>query len=220
MHRKKLLVVLLGGVLMFAGCASMTTLQNAEVLEPGRATYYAAYVPTTIPEFIDVDTNGKYDPMDFNTIEVGGRLGLFKNFDVGAKVYPIGTLLDGKYQFLNSGMIKGAGDLGVGYMTITSGSDSSESKSSTTVIDMTPMVLFTVKPISFFSFTVAPKTLIRMQMPDEGSSSFKSLFGATAMAKFHVGSLGALSFEYGMFGGSYNTTHFALAAEKNISFGD
>lgn len=188
----------------------MTTFQTAETLEPGQGTYYIAYVPTTAPDMLDEDTT-----MLYKTGEVGGRLGIFNNFDVGAKVYPVGALFDGKYQFLDAGMFKSAGDLGLGYMTITSSSETDSSKVS--VLDVAPMVLFTARPYDWVSFTVAPKGLMRMSIPDDGETSYTFLGGGTATLKFHVGSIGSIVGEYGYVTGDYSMNHVAIGAEWPFS---
>lgn len=212
---KNLCVLAAGMSFLFAGCASMTTLQTAETLEPGQGTYYGAYVPTTAAEVLDFDGNGKYDPVTYETGEVGGRLGIFRNFDVGAKVYPVGALFDGKYQFLDAGMYKAAGDLGFGYMTLTSSSETDTSKVS--ILDVAPMVLFTVRPVSWVSFTVAPKGLMRVSIPEEGENGFTFLGGGTGTLKFHIGNIGALVGEYGYVTGDYSMSHVALGVEWPFS---
>ncbi|MFP4014689.1 MAG: hypothetical protein ACLFVQ_11425 [Chitinispirillaceae bacterium] len=207
---KRWSVLAAGMSFLFAGCASMTTFQTAETLDPGQGTYYAAYVPTKAPNFLVVDST-----LDYKTGEVGGRLGIFPNFDLGAKVYPVGALFDGKYQFLDAGMYKAAGDLGFGYMTITYSSDSDTSK--TSILDITPMMLFTVRPVDWVSFTIAPKGLMRVSMPEGGETGYTFLGGGTGTLKFHVGNLGAFVGEYGYVTGDYSMSHVALGVEWPFS---
>jgi hypothetical protein len=215
---KKILIVVGGMYLMIiTGCASMTTIHTAETLPQGGANWYVAYVPSTAP-LLDTNFDGKADNMDFNTIEAGLRVGLAKHLEIGAKIYPIGMLIDGKYQFVDGTLFKGAGDLGVGYMTITSG------KAKTAIFDLVPEVPLTLRPFSWGAFTVAPKSLIRIVSSSNdstkaSSSSSEFLFGSTFGLKFTVGNIGSMIFEYGVFGGSYSSNHFAIAVEKPLFHG-
>jgi hypothetical protein len=200
--------------MLLVGCASMTTIHTAETLPQGSSTYYVAYVPSSAP-LLDTNSDGKADNMAFNTIEGGVRLGLSNHWEIGAKLYPIGLLIDGKYQFITGNLFKAAGDLGAGYMTITSG------KSSTSIIDIVPEVPLTIRPFSWGAFTLAPKSLIRIvsssdDSTDKSSSSTQFLIGVTAGLKFTVGNIGSMIFEYGAFGGSYSSNHFALAVERPL----
>ncbi len=209
---KMLIVLGVAYIIIVTGCASMTTIHTAETLSPGSTNYYAAYVPSSVP-LLDTNSDGKTETANFNTIEVGGRLGLANRIDIGAKLYPIGILIDGKYQFLKGKIVKSAGDLGIGYMTITIG------KSSTSIIDIVPEVPVTVRPFSWGAFTLTPKSLLRITSLSNdstkvSSSSSEFLFGATAGLKFTVQDLGSLIFEYGIFGGAYKSNHFAIAVEK------
>jgi hypothetical protein len=201
-------------IVVLTGCASMTTIHTAETLSPGSLNYYVAYVPSSAP-LLDTNNDGKADKMDFNTVEVGARIGLTDHIDLGAKLYPVGMLIDGKYQFIKGKMFKAAGDLGAGYMTISSG------ESKTSIVDIVPEVPLTIRPISWFAFTLAPKSLIRISSSSNdstkvSSSSTEVLFGTTAGLKFTVKNLGSLIFEYGVFGGSYASNHFAIAVDKPL----
>jgi len=71
----------------FSGCMSYTTLQNAETLEPGK---FQVGVGSVV-----------FD--DGIIPEIGGRIGIIKNVDMGIKYsYPTLFVIDGKYQFLKS----------------------------------------------------------------------------------------------------------------------
>ncbi len=66
---------------------SYTTLQNAEALEPGKFQLGVGSV---------ISGTGVLP-------EIGGRIGLIKNYDIGVKYsYPKLIVLDGKFQFLKS----------------------------------------------------------------------------------------------------------------------
>ena len=217
--KKLFLFAVAAAAIALSSCASMTTIQTAETLEPLQGNYYLAYVPTTAP-LLDTNFDGKADKMNFNTIELGARVGIIEHLDMGIKLFPIGLTYDAKYQFLDAGMFKAAGDFGFGYMSASSSSGSTSSKS--TLIDLIPMVPVTVRPFSWFAFTLAPKALIRMSSSEDKnslgvttkSSKTSALFGTTAATKFTVTDAGSLVLEYGIFAGAYSMNHFAIAVEK------
>ena len=212
--KKALAVSAVASAMVFAGCASMTTIQTAETLPPGKSTYYVAWVPTTVP-LLDTNSDGKADQMMFQTVEAGMRLGITDRFDMGAKLFPIGLQFDGKYQFYKENAFKSAADLGFGWMTVTSGNFKS------TLIDIIPAVPVTYRPFSWCALTLTPKMLARIATSSNDSTNTSStstyfLGGGTGSVKFTVKNLGSMIFEYGKFAGKYQTDHFALAVEKPL----
>jgi hypothetical protein len=98
-------IVLLLVMLNLTGCMSYTTLQSPKTLEPGEVLIGAgAAIPTEASRPI---------------FEVNSRVGIIRNFDVGAKLAAGNVIfLDGKYQILQDPIYISA-DLGWSYFSIS-----------------------------------------------------------------------------------------------------
>jgi hypothetical protein len=92
-------------LILLSGCMSLTTLQSAKTLDPGKVTVGLG---------AGLATDGKSGGP---VAEAGMRAGVAKNFDFGAKwSYPLLLFFDGKYQVAD-GSLKVAADLGWSYFS-------------------------------------------------------------------------------------------------------
>ena len=106
------------GLLILSGCVSLSSLQSPRVLEPKQEFHGFA-----LAGFYDQDQNvvGLYE------IDIYGRFGIAKNWDLGYKIYGVPLLFGGiqgdiKYQILAK-PLKIAGDLGLSYSRVAGGED-------------------------------------------------------------------------------------------------
>lgn len=102
---KKYCLIFFSLAFLLSGCMSYTTLQSPKTLKPGKVILGAG---TAIPIS---DNEAKFYP------ELNARIGLFNNFDVGAKYSaPSLIFLDGKYQIIENPFYLSA-DLGWSYFS-------------------------------------------------------------------------------------------------------
>jgi len=103
--------IFLSGIFIFAGCASFSTFQSPQVLEPGKRS-----LGIGISETINPDEN----KMVVGPLDIYGRFGIVRNIDVGIKLsggipFPLPPWVvlfaDVKYQFSEKPLIV-SGDLG------------------------------------------------------------------------------------------------------------
>jgi hypothetical protein len=192
---------------MFVGCATMTTLQTAESLDKGEAV---ALVGGFISEMKIDSVDEVFDSVytwGYPDVEAAARYGVTDNFDIGIKAFVIGMQADGKYRFLNKDKFSMAGDLAIGYTSVSSETDT------TKYIDFIPSVLLTAKLHKYFSITASPKTLFGLIIGDETSINY--LFGGTVGLK--LGDKTSLIPEVGFFKGKYyDLTQYGVAIQYKL----
>jgi hypothetical protein len=92
------LVALLGALV--AGCSSVTTLSGARTLEPGQLEFVGALSvnQNTDPTSSALTASGQGLPVGIFA-DLGGRIGVVPNFDVGWRVYTAGVGGDARLRF-------------------------------------------------------------------------------------------------------------------------
>jgi hypothetical protein len=106
------------GLLILSGCVSLSSLQSPRVLEPKQEFHGFA-----LAGFYDRDQNG----LGLYEVDIYGRFGIAKNWDLGYKIYGVPLLFGGiqgdiKYQILAK-PLKIAGDLGLSYSRVAGDED-------------------------------------------------------------------------------------------------
>ena len=190
-----------GIILFLSSCASMSMMQTARTTEKGKlGTSYGGGVVQS--ELI----LGTSDTLDLNApfAEVGARYGITDNLDAGLKLTLIGTgVADVKYQFIgdSESVFAGSVGLGVGYLSIESGS----SKSS--IYDLMVPAYFSVHPTDWLGIYAGPRYVFRInsyntdQESDTGTSHW---YGGTAGIR--LGGRVAFLGEFSYFGTSNQDT--------------
>ncbi|MBC85560.1 MAG: hypothetical protein CL677_00150 [Bdellovibrionaceae bacterium] len=159
------------------GCASMSGLQTARVLEKGKvqSTFGGGYYSSgDIAASVNDTEDGEDIDMPF--LEYSYRQGVGHNWDVGLKVTLIGTaVLDGKYNFYSGDKWALAAGLGLGYLSIET--ESGDEKSETTILDFMLPLYASYDVSEKVSIYTVPKYIHR-SISGEGSGS-SALLGAT-----------------------------------------
>ncbi len=176
------------------GCASFSTMQTGEVLKKeksqitvGGGTYNSKAISTA------VNSSVKESDLSLPYLEVSYRRGVYENVDVGAKLTLIGTaVVDGKYQFLDTEKFDASAGLGLGYLSLESGSDNNKSKS--TIIDVIVPVVFSVNVSPSFTPYISPKYVLRSISGNTSGST--GIAGVTGGIK--IGDKWGLYAEYGV----------------------
>jgi hypothetical protein len=129
MKNKKLIqsillwVVMITGLWLVSGCASMSCMQTARVTEKGR--FVGGFGGGAVSVGLGVmDSSNKEVIFRAPFAEIFARYGVTEKLDLGAKLTIIGTfLLDGKYQFQGNSESKFANSAGagIGFMSISAG---------------------------------------------------------------------------------------------------
>lgn len=168
---KKILPLL--PLISLVGCASMSSYQEARVLEPGKAQTGLAYTGYT-DDFKRrgfADSTGIQAPL----IEWAARVGVWKNIDIGAKFTFIGAMSgDVKYQILGEDGVEGAtsqfqlsSGLKVSYANLLRPSAlDTIGDQKATVTDITIPVYATYEPLSWVGLTLAPQFSYRISDND------------------------------------------------------
>jgi len=184
-------------VILFSGCASMSTMQTAKTTEKGEIGYSfgGGYVNTEMP-LGETDTLSLKAPI----LEAGARYGVSENFDVGGKITIIGTAVaDAKYQFIGDKNSKFAGSagLGLGYMSVESGE--TESK----IFDLMVPAYFSYHPADWLAVYSSPKYVYRINSYDtngETASQTNHWYGVGGGMR--IGKKTGVFLEYTYFGNS------------------
>jgi hypothetical protein len=100
-------------LISLSGCVSLSSLQSPQVLEPKQQSHGFA-----LAGFYDHEQN----KLELYEIDVYGRFGIAKHWDLGYKIYGIpfwfaGIQQDIKYQILDKS-VKIAGDIGISYTRV------------------------------------------------------------------------------------------------------
>lgn len=158
----------------FVGCASLSSYQEARVTEKGKAElFFGATGYQDDLEKVDVSftsaNSGTIDTTDGLSsfmFEVGGRVGVWDNLDLGIKYsFPGSVALDAKYQLLGrdsgSAFQLSAGLKG-GYASLEGKDDEGEDVDGVPVIDLIVPVYATYSPTTWMAVTVAPQFCYRI----------------------------------------------------------
>ncbi len=158
----------------FVGCASLSSYQEARVTEKGKAElFFGATGYQDDLEKVDVSftsaNSGTIDTTDGLSsfmFEVGGRVGVWDNLDLGIKYsFPGSVALDAKYQLLGrdsgSAFQLSAGLKG-GYASLEGKDDEGEEVDGIPVIDLMLPVYATYEATSWMSITAAPQFTFRI----------------------------------------------------------
>ena len=175
-------------VLMAQACMNASTLQTARVLPPKDVQIYVGGGMTQFPGA--PEGVGKL-LASLPYLEAGGRYGVVNSVDVGAHFTLIGTAgVDGKWQFLDSGPFALSTGLGLYYLSIDSGGDSSSStdengstvtvktsKVTSKIIDVVVPLYASMDLSSHFTLYTAPKYVLRAVMNDTATQTSHSAGG-------------------------------------------
>jgi hypothetical protein len=175
----------------------MTTLQTAQVLDPGKKSFAVAAFPTQ--RIAHDTTNSLFDSMTYTSVEFAARYGVIPKLDVGLKLFPVGGQMDGKFCFLDAPRFVVAADMALGYVTIES--DTGANKIKVYLIDLIPSVPGTLKMGEYVSLTASPKFLFSIVKGTTTSTNY--LYGGTVGLK--VGKRFALLPEAGYITGRLGT---------------
>ena len=163
--------------ILYLNCVSMSTYQTAQVLEKKQSQFgAAAYTMSNYKlEIFDEDDELQSETVTGGTIEAFYRAPVCKNLDVGIKAYLVGTVIDGKYQFVNHDNFDMAVDLGIGYQQMSISDDDY------TIFDIYPTLLLTFNLSTDVDVTLAPKIISRYVSGPTATSTF---MGGTIMLRF------------------------------------
>lgn len=149
------------------GCISMSTLQTAQTLEKGKTqtTYGGGYYQS--PSFNKAVNN---DDLKAPFLEFSYREGITKNWDYGLKLTIIGSVVaDAKYQLIDQEKFDLSTGLGIGYFSMTSGSGTTEYK--TTAIDAIVPVYASYQFTDIFALYASPRYMFRSISGTSSSSA-------------------------------------------------
>ncbi len=158
-------------------CVSMSTLQTAETLKKGKTqtTYGGGYYQS--PSFDKAVDN---TDLKMPYLEFSYREGIAPQFDYGLKLTIIGSAVaDVKYQLLDMGEFAAAVGLGVGYLSISTGSGDTQTASR--IIDTIVPVYASYKFADNFSLYTAPRYVLRFTSGTNAKTS--SLAGGSVGTK-------------------------------------
>lgn len=183
--------------MMLSSCVSMSSMQTARTLGQGN-TEAVIGASRVSYEFVSAE-----DTLEAKTItgEIDWRYGVTDKLDVGVKASIIGT--SGgyvKYQFLGDSESKfaGSGGVGLGFLTLSSGSGEFETKSKTT--DFSVPLYFSYHPTDWVGIYTSPRYTmrnIRNTDADGSEGSTSHWYGATTGVK--LGKKVAPFLEYSIF---------------------
>jgi len=182
-------------VLIFTGCASMSTMQTARVTEKGKFDYL-------------VDGGFSYfgtpqSPTDFlislRFVELGVRYGVSDHLDAGLKISSSKTmLLDTKYQLLGDKSSKLAGSVGLGGSYMAYKFDDIRTSQYHAFLPF----YFSYHPVDWISLYCSPKYIFQIANSydletNEGDTRFSHWYGASGGIR--IGKRIAFLTEYSLF---------------------
>jgi hypothetical protein len=164
-------------------CVNMSTLQTARTLKPGQweATVGGGYYESPdLNEAVEEVADTEVDRIASAYTELTLRRGLTDNLDLGLKATLPGTgVIDGKYQFVDSGGLAVAAGAGLGYLSLESGTGDETSESTIFETHGTVYASYDVAP--WFAIYAAPKYIGRFYGGE--SSGTSHMVGATGGIK-------------------------------------
>lgn len=162
------------------GCASMSSLQTAEVLEKGKTqqTFGGGYYTSEETSGTTV-INAKLPYLEYSY-----REGLAENFDAGFKLTIIGAAtLDGKYRLIDGENFDFAIGAAAGYTSLKTGTGTTETEN--TIIDLMVPVYASYRFDDQWAAYLTPRYVLRVnsQSGAVSGNSTASLLGGAAGVK-------------------------------------
>ena len=118
MKRKILQILLLGIIIAFGGCYSLTTYENADTIRPGKIAGGVGFSIYQVSSKTGADTVANDFLNDWKIMELFFRYGINDNMDLGFKLYSTNLSLDYKWRFLDLGLFKAAINFGGVYSSL------------------------------------------------------------------------------------------------------
>jgi len=151
------------------GCASLSSYQDARVLNQGEGRLGVAVTPYK-DDLKPVIFQGSDTGHSYTLFELTGRMGVWDNLDVGVKYTFLGAAsADAKYQILgrdSNSIFQLSAGLKGGYASLESQSDSGKTTSDVPVIDLIVPVYVGWTPKSWVGLTLAPEFCYRISDND------------------------------------------------------
>lgn len=167
---------------LLGACASMSGLQTARTLEPGKAesTFGGGYY-TSGSLISSIEENSTAEDLSIPYMEYTYRQGLTDKIDAGIKLTIIGTaVVDGKYKLYENDKFAIATGAGLGYLNIES--DNGVEKSESSIIDIILPLYTSYDVKENLSLYLIPKYILRSSSGNVSGST--NLVGATTGLKF------------------------------------
>lgn len=165
------------------GCVSMSGLQTARTVEPGKAEMVVGagtYQSGAITDAIREDGAVKGDSLSIPFAEFSYRQGISKDWDAGLKLTFIGSaVVDGKYSLIEGKSFAASIGAGVGYLSISSGTG--DDKTESQIMDLIVPLYLSYDVAENFAIYGAPKYIQRSISGDASGSV--ALTGGTAGVK-------------------------------------
>jgi len=192
-------------VLIFTGCASMSTMQTARVTEKGKFDYlvdggFSHYVtPQSPTDFLN----------SFRFAELGVRYGVSDHLDAGLKINSGFTmLLDLKYQLLGDKNSILAGSVGLGGSYMSFKFEDARTRQYHALLPF----YFSYHPVDWISLYCSPKYIFEISnnydfKTNEGDIGFSHWYGASGGIR--IGKRIAFLAEYSLFGKNNGTAPFS-----------
>jgi len=161
-------------VVMLSGCASFSSYQTAQVLDPDEDDFQIG-IGLTVTSF-DLEEDAvetDYEEMSYYKTELFLRSAVTENFDFGAKFWTVGLSVDGKYQFVDGEKLDMAVDLGFSYSGIEVDDEGVR------YLSFQPVLLMTYNFTEKFSLTLAPRAVIAVVSHDEEGDDTQTFVGGT-----------------------------------------
>ena len=111
-------IMLLSVIILFAGCYSLTTYQNADTVREGKIAAGLGFSVYQIKANTEGDTTANDFLNDWQIMELFFRYGLNDNMDIGFKIYSLNLSIDYKWRFLDLGFFKSAINVGGIYSNV------------------------------------------------------------------------------------------------------
>jgi hypothetical protein len=161
-------------VVMLAGCASFSSFQTAQVLDPDEDEFQIGIgLAVTSFELEEDAVETDYEEMSYYKTELLIRSGVTESFDFGAKFWTVGLAVDGKYQFVDGEKIDMAVDLGFSYSGIEVDDEGVR------YFGFHPALLMTYNFSEKFSVTLSPRAVILNVSHDEEGDDTQTFLGGT-----------------------------------------
>lgn len=182
-------------VAMNTGCVSLTTYQSAQTI-PNNGSQFGIAASTTTISGTGLDKLGIDAAGSLPSFDIWYRKAFTDKLEVGGKFFPIGGMVDAKYQVVDQPKLDVAVDLGIAHTSFESGNYKSS------ITDLYPQVLVTYTVNDWLSATLTPKLVTRIaSVDDAGSTSSDTSFIPGATVSLGIGKPGGFQFipEFGYF---------------------
>jgi hypothetical protein len=164
---------------MLAGCASFSSYQTAQVLDPDEDAFQMGIgLAVTSFELEEDAVETDYEEISYYKTELLIRSAVTESFDFGAKFWTLGLSVDGKYQFVDGEKLDMAVDLGFSYSGIEVDDEGVR------YLSFQPALLMTYNFTEKFSVTLAPRAVILNVSHDEEGDDTQTFLGGTLTLSF------------------------------------